>query len=148
MWPALSIWCGGAWRRCLLVLPLGFLIGAACALFLWLLDEVTMLRFHHGWLLFPLPIGASCLLPPVVPGSLFLLRSRLTPHASVTGQYSLLNVHCNAQCSTQWSGGVLVDLAYKYSTPAGKALNVDMLFKEITGEQQPDVPAQVRPELA
>ena len=41
----------------LLVLPVGLCVGSACALFLWLLDLVTQLRFDHPWLLFLLPVG-------------------------------------------------------------------------------------------
>lgn len=41
----------------LLVLPVGLAVGSACALFLWLLDVVTQLRFDHPWLLFFLPVG-------------------------------------------------------------------------------------------
>ena len=41
----------------LLVLPVGLAVGSACALFLWLLDLVTQLRFDHPWLLFLLPVG-------------------------------------------------------------------------------------------
>jgi H+/Cl- antiporter ClcA len=39
------------------VVPVGLLAGSASALFLWLLDCVTELRWEHGWLLFLLPVG-------------------------------------------------------------------------------------------
>ena len=38
-----------------LVLPIAITTGSAVALFLWLLDKVTILRWQHGWLLFLLP---------------------------------------------------------------------------------------------
>lgn len=41
----------------LIVLPIAVATGAACALFLWLLDEVTKLRFANPALLFGLPLG-------------------------------------------------------------------------------------------
>lgn len=41
----------------LLVLPVGLLSGSASALFLWSLDRVTEFRWHHGWLLFLLPVA-------------------------------------------------------------------------------------------
>jgi len=37
------------------VLPVAAATGSAVALFLWLLDKVTVLRWQHGWLLFLLP---------------------------------------------------------------------------------------------
>jgi H+/Cl- antiporter ClcA len=37
-------------------IPLSIFIGSAIALFLWLLDLVTNLRFTHHWLLFTLPL--------------------------------------------------------------------------------------------
>ena len=44
----------------LLVLPVGVLAGSASALFLWSLDQVTTLRWAHGWLLYLLPlVGAA-----------------------------------------------------------------------------------------
>ncbi len=42
-------------RYFLLVTPMAFLAGSACALFLWSLDLVTRVRFDHPWLLFALP---------------------------------------------------------------------------------------------
>jgi H+/Cl- antiporter ClcA len=42
-------------RWSLLVVPVGLLAGSASALFLWLLDRVTELRWQHAWLLFMLP---------------------------------------------------------------------------------------------
>ena len=44
-------------RMLALVTPIGALVGSACALFLWLLDRVTELRWAHGWLLFLLPVA-------------------------------------------------------------------------------------------
>jgi H+/Cl- antiporter ClcA len=41
----------------LLAIPAGLLAGTASAFFLWSLEEVTELRFEHGWLLFLLPVG-------------------------------------------------------------------------------------------
>ncbi len=38
-----------------LVIPVGILSGSASALFLWSLDEMTHIRWQHGWLLFLLP---------------------------------------------------------------------------------------------
>jgi len=40
-----------------LVVPVGLLAGSASALFLWLLDRVTQLRWAHGWLLYLLPVA-------------------------------------------------------------------------------------------
>ena len=40
----------------LLVLPLGFSVGTACAIFLWSLDGVTAFRISHPWLLWCLPL--------------------------------------------------------------------------------------------
>ena len=37
--------------------PLAMAVGAACALFLWALDQATLLRFHYSWLLFLLPVA-------------------------------------------------------------------------------------------
>ena len=37
--------------------PLAMAVGAACALFLWALDQATLLRFHYPWLLFLLPVA-------------------------------------------------------------------------------------------
>lgn len=39
------------------VLPVAAATGSAVALFLWLLDKVTVLRWQHGWLLFLLPLA-------------------------------------------------------------------------------------------
>ena len=46
-------------RWLLLVLPVGVLVGSACALFLRLLDVATDLRLDHGWLLFLLPLAGA-----------------------------------------------------------------------------------------
>jgi H+/Cl- antiporter ClcA len=51
---------GNLWhllRWTLLVLPVAVLAGSASALFLWALDQVTRLRWEHGWLLFLLPVA-------------------------------------------------------------------------------------------
>ena len=45
----------GKWT--LLTIPLSFFAGSAVALFLWLLDKVTLLRWQYGWLLFLLPLA-------------------------------------------------------------------------------------------
>ncbi|RYF35931.1 MAG: voltage-gated chloride channel protein, partial [Cytophagaceae bacterium] len=44
-------------RVALIVAPIALVTGAACALFLWLLDEITRVRFAHPGLLFALPLG-------------------------------------------------------------------------------------------
>lgn len=44
-------------RWTILVVPVGILAGSASALFLWLLDRATHLRWDHGWLLYLLPVG-------------------------------------------------------------------------------------------
>src|ERR1700710_2681108 len=41
----------------LLVLPVSLFVGSIVALFLWLLDKVTFLRFQNGWLLYLLPLA-------------------------------------------------------------------------------------------
>ena len=41
----------------LLVLPISFFAGSVVALFLWLLDEVTLLRWQYNWLLWLLPLA-------------------------------------------------------------------------------------------
>ncbi|GAJ27869.1 voltage-gated chloride channel family protein [Acidomonas methanolica] len=40
-----------------LILPMAAIIGSLCALFLWLLDDVTTTRFAHPWLLYLLPLA-------------------------------------------------------------------------------------------
>jgi len=40
-----------------LVIPVGILSGSASAFFLWSLDEMTHIRWEHGWLLFLLPVA-------------------------------------------------------------------------------------------
>ena len=40
-----------------LVVPVSLVVGSLVALFLWLLDEVTLLRYNHNWLLFLLPFA-------------------------------------------------------------------------------------------
>jgi H+/Cl- antiporter ClcA len=42
-------------RWTLLSIPVAFIAGSLVALFLWLLDKVTELRWHNGWLLYLLP---------------------------------------------------------------------------------------------
>lgn len=44
-------------RWTLLVVPLAFIIGSLCALFLWLLEEATTYRFSHPYLLYALPFA-------------------------------------------------------------------------------------------
>jgi H+/Cl- antiporter ClcA len=44
-------------RWTVLALPVGVLAGSASAFFLWALEQVTRLRWEHGWLLFLLPLG-------------------------------------------------------------------------------------------
>jgi len=41
----------------MLVLPVSFFAGTIVALFLWLLDRVTLLRWQNGWLLYLLPFA-------------------------------------------------------------------------------------------
>ncbi|HEY1066236.1 MAG TPA: chloride channel protein, partial [Pirellulales bacterium] len=48
-----------ALRGAVLVAPLAILVGCACALFLWLLDAATNLRFAHPELLFGLPLAGA-----------------------------------------------------------------------------------------
>jgi H+/Cl- antiporter ClcA len=51
---------GNLWhllRWTVLILPVAVLSGSASALFLWALDQVTRLRWEHGWLLFLLPVA-------------------------------------------------------------------------------------------
>lgn len=43
-------------RVCAVVVPMAAMVGCACALFLFLLDEVTRQRWHSPWLLFLLPV--------------------------------------------------------------------------------------------
>jgi phosphoglycerol transferase MdoB-like AlkP superfamily enzyme len=40
-----------------IVLPVAIAIGSIVALFLWLLDQVTLLRWQNDWLLYLLPIA-------------------------------------------------------------------------------------------
>jgi len=40
-----------------LAIPVAATVGSLVALFLWLLDKVTALRYQHGWLLFLLPLA-------------------------------------------------------------------------------------------
>ncbi|MHA4807198.1 voltage-gated chloride channel family protein [Flavitalea flava] len=44
-------------RWTILVIPIGLTTGSAVALFLWLLDQVTQIRWNHPWLLFLLPVA-------------------------------------------------------------------------------------------
>jgi H+/Cl- antiporter ClcA len=41
----------------LILLPIGAVVGSACAFFLWSLDAVTLLRWQYPWLLFLLPVA-------------------------------------------------------------------------------------------
>jgi H+/Cl- antiporter ClcA len=45
----------------LLTVPLGLLVGSACALFLWTLERATALRFEHPWLLWLLPVAGAAI---------------------------------------------------------------------------------------
>ena len=40
-----------------LVSPMAIAVGSIVALFLWLLDKVTELRWQNGWLLYLLPFA-------------------------------------------------------------------------------------------
>jgi hypothetical protein len=40
-----------------LVVPIGILAGSASALFLWSLEQVEIVRWQNGWVLFLLPLG-------------------------------------------------------------------------------------------
>jgi H+/Cl- antiporter ClcA len=44
-------------RWTLLTIPLSFIAGSLVALFLWLLDKATALRWQQGWLLYLLPLA-------------------------------------------------------------------------------------------
>ena len=44
-------------RDCLLVVPLGMVIGSACAAFLWTLDAVTKIRMNVAFMLYLLPLA-------------------------------------------------------------------------------------------
>ncbi len=44
-------------HRTMLAVPVALLAGSASALFLWSLDRVTGLQWHHPWLLWLLPLG-------------------------------------------------------------------------------------------
>ena len=44
-----------------IVTPVSIAIGAACALFLWLLDRATQLRLDSPWLLFLLPVAGAAI---------------------------------------------------------------------------------------
>lgn len=43
----------------LLVIPVACIAGSIVALFLWLLDKATVLRWHNGWLLYLLPVAGA-----------------------------------------------------------------------------------------
>jgi len=43
----------------LIAIPIGIAVGTACALFLWMLDEATTLRFAYPWLYLLLPLGGA-----------------------------------------------------------------------------------------
>jgi H+/Cl- antiporter ClcA len=44
-------------RWTILTIPLSFIVGSLVALFLWLLDRATEIRWQHGWLLYLLPLA-------------------------------------------------------------------------------------------
>ncbi|MET0461609.1 MAG: voltage-gated chloride channel family protein [Chitinophagaceae bacterium] len=44
-------------RRIILIIPVALITGSLVALFLWLLDLATGLRWQHGWLLYLLPLA-------------------------------------------------------------------------------------------
>ena len=44
-------------RWILILAPMAAAVGAACALFLWALDQATALRFQYPWLLYLLPVA-------------------------------------------------------------------------------------------
>ena len=44
-------------KRLLISIPFAAVIGSVVALFLWLLDHVTLIRWQHPWLLFLLPLA-------------------------------------------------------------------------------------------
>ncbi|MBO9571777.1 MAG: voltage-gated chloride channel family protein [Chitinophagaceae bacterium] len=44
-------------RWTMLCVPVAIIVGSLVALFLWLLDKVTELRWQHGWLLYLLPVA-------------------------------------------------------------------------------------------
>ncbi len=44
-----------------IVTPTSIAIGSSCALFLWLLDRATNLRFQNPWLLFLLPLAGAAI---------------------------------------------------------------------------------------
>jgi H+/Cl- antiporter ClcA len=44
-------------RWCLLSIPVALITGSLVALFLWLLDTLTLFRFEHTWLLYLLPLA-------------------------------------------------------------------------------------------
>ncbi|MDL2405395.1 voltage-gated chloride channel family protein [Rhizobium calliandrae] len=41
----------------ILVVPMAAVVGSLCALFLWSLDQVTVARFDHPWLIFAMPVA-------------------------------------------------------------------------------------------
>jgi len=48
-------------RTLLLTIPLGLLVGSACAVFLWSLERATALRFEYPWLLWLLPVAGAAI---------------------------------------------------------------------------------------
>lgn len=42
-----------------LTIPIGLLVGSACALFLWSLEQATETRFNYPWLLYLLPVAGA-----------------------------------------------------------------------------------------
>lgn len=51
-------------RWSMLVLPMSILVGSLVALFLWSLEQVTLLRFAHPWLLYLLPAAGLLIYVP------------------------------------------------------------------------------------
>ena len=43
------------------VIPVSLIVGTLVAIFLWLLDKATLLRWQHQWLLYLLPIAGICI---------------------------------------------------------------------------------------
>lgn len=56
LWKAHARQAAALIRCSLLAIPTSFLVGSACALFLWSLDKATHARWNHPWLLYLLPL--------------------------------------------------------------------------------------------
>lgn len=65
----------------ILVLPVSIFAGSVVALFLWLLDKVTLLRWQNGWLLYLLPLAGTLI---------YFLYSKLG-HNSEAGNNLIMN---------------------------------------------------------